>query len=69
VTTSRRRESNRSTITPATRPNARNGRNRQKASAPTASAEPDISMTSQARAMFCIQVPTSETTWPPKNRR
>ena len=61
--------SKRSMSTPATSPRRRNGAKRQKASAPTASAEPESSITSHASAMFCIHVPASETTWPAKKRR
>ena len=45
------------------------GTKRQNASAPIAIAEPESSMTSQASATFCIQVPASETTWPVKKMR
>ena len=38
-----------------------NGTKRQNASAPIASGEPDSSITSQARATFCIHVPASDT--------
>ena len=64
-----RRVSKRSITTPAARPNRRNGTNRQNASAPTARAEPESSITSHASAMFCIHVPASETTWPVKKSR
>ena len=46
-----------------------NGRKRQNASPPTASGESVSSTTNQASAMFCIQVPASEITWPEKNKR
>ena len=69
VATSSRRVSKRSTTTPATSPKTRNGRKRQNASAPTARAEPDNSITSQASAMFCIHDPASDTTWPVKKSR
>ena len=45
-----------------------NGAKRQNARNPTATAEWVSSITYQASAMFCIQVPTSEITWPVKNR-
>ena len=59
VATSSRRVSNRSMITPATSPKSRNGTKRQKASAPTASGDAESSITSHARAMFCIHVPAT----------
>ena len=65
----RRRVSNRSMITPATRPSARNGTKRQNASAPTARGEPESSITSHASAMFCIHVPATETICPLKKSR
>jgi hypothetical protein len=46
-----------------------NGTKRQNASAPIASGDPESSMTSQASATFCIQVPASETSWPVKKIR
>jgi hypothetical protein len=63
------RDSKRSATTPATSPNTVKGIKRQNASAPIAIAEPESSMTSQASATFCIQVPASETTWPVKKMR
>ena len=63
------RESMRSATTPATRPKIVNGTKRQNASAPIASGEPDSSITSQARATFCIHVPASDTSWPLKKMR
>ena len=63
------RDSMRSATTPATSPNTVNGMKRQNASAPIASAEPDSSITSQASATFCIQVPASDTTCPVKKMR
>ena len=62
-------DSKRSATTPAARPKSVNGTNRQKASAPIASAEPESSITSQASATFCIHVPASETSWPLKKMR
>ena len=59
----------RSATTPAKRPKTVKGMKRQKASAPTASGEWVSSTTSQASAMFCIQVPLTEITWPVKKRR
>ncbi len=64
-----RRASMRSTTTPANRPNTVNGRNWQTASSPTTSGEWVSVRISQAVAMFCIQVPLTEITWPAKNRR
>ena len=61
-----RRASRRSTTTPA---NTVNGRNWQSASRPTATGECVSSSISQAVAMFCIQVPLTEITWPEKNSR
>ena len=59
----------RSATTPATSPKTVKGTKRQNASAPIASGEPESSMTSQASATFCIQVPASDTTWPVKKMR
>ena len=64
-----RRLSNRSATTPEISPKTVNGANRQNARKPTATGECVSSITYQASAMFCIQVPTSETTWPVKNSR
>jgi hypothetical protein len=63
------RESIRSATTPASSPKTVNGTNRQNASTPMASGEPESSMTSHARATFCIHVPASETTCPVKKIR
>ena len=63
------RDSIRSATTPATRPKTVKGTKRQNASAPIASGEPESWMTSQARAMFCIHVPASDTTCPVKKIR
>ena len=62
-------DSIRSATTPATSPKTVKGTKRQNASAPIASGEPESSMTSQASATFCIQVPASDTTWPVKKMR
>ena len=59
----------RSTSTPANSPSTVNGRNWKTARMPTATGEWVISSTSQAVAMFCIQVPLTEITWPEKKRR
>ena len=69
VVMTRRRESMRSASTPATRPNTVKGTKRQNASAPTASAESESSSTSHASATFCIHVPASDTSCPPKKMR
>jgi hypothetical protein len=69
VTMTRRRLSKRSATTPEIRPKMVNGAKRQKARKPTATAEWVSSTTYQASAMFCIQVPTRETTCPVKNSR
>ena len=64
-----RRASNRSTITPANSPSTVNGRNWQSASTPTATGECVSSRTTHAAAMFCIQVPLTDTIWPLKKSR
>ena len=46
-----------------------NGTKRQKASTPTARGEWVSSTTNQASAVFCIHVPTTETSWPLKKSR
>ena len=69
VAMTRRRLSNRSATTPESSPKTVKGAKRQKARKPTASGDWVSSMTYQASAMFCIQVPTSETTWPLKKSR
>ena len=45
------------------------GMKRQKASTPIATGELVSSTTSQASAVFCIHVPTTETSWPLKKSR
>jgi hypothetical protein len=59
----------RSATTPAKRPRAVKGKKRKNASAPTARGELVSSTTSHASAMFCIQLPTNETSWPENQRR
>jgi len=63
------RLSTRSTITPAKSANSVNGPNRATESSPSASGECVRLRTSQYIAMFCIHVPLTDTTWPPKNSR
>ena len=63
------RLSNRSATTPAKSPKIVNGTKRQNASTPTASGDEVSPTTNQASAMFCIQVPTSDMSWPVKKSR
>jgi hypothetical protein len=69
VTMTSRRLSKRSARTPANSPNSVNGANRQNASTPTATGERVSSTTNHASAMFCIHVPTTETSCPAKKSR
>ena len=63
------RLSKRSASTPAGSEKTANGAKRTNASRPTATGECVSSTISQASAMFCIQVPLSETIWPTKYSR
>ena len=63
------RLSKRSARTPAGSEKTVNGAKRRNASRPTATGECVSRTTTQASAMFCIQVPLSEITWPAKYSR
>jgi hypothetical protein len=63
------RTSSRSTRTPLKSPSTVAGRNWQSMRSPTATGECVSSRMSHAAAMFCIQVPVTETTWPEKKIR
>ena len=60
------RLSKRSASAPPIAPNRRIPENCRAVARPTATPEPVSSRTSQSSATICIQLPASETTWPPK---
>ena len=64
-----RRLSKRSAITPENSPKIVNGPKRQNDRIPMATGSRVSDSTNQYMAMFCIQVPLTETTWPVKKRR